>query len=239
MAERGVEDRGEHEPDARVGEAPLHAGGVEIDLHAEGLQQVGGATPAGRGAIAVLGDRHPGARHHDRGDRGDVEGAASIPAGPARVEHGCGWRHGFGEREDGAGEAVELVGGLPLRPQRHQEAPDLTRGDVAGHDRAHRPGRFVDRKRLVGNQPLEGSRPEGQNASFPSSKRGFDSPHPLFRFRLLRALHREIDDAPAWEPEGLGEALREPTDALQEIHADGLRQRCHITRRRVEIGEAR
>jgi hypothetical protein len=155
-----MEDRGEHEADPRLGEASLDTGGIEGDRDAELLEQIRRPAQTGGGAVAVLRDRNPRARHDDRGQGRDVERAAPVTAGAAGVEHRRRRRDRVRELERRAGEPVELVDGLPLRPQGHQEATDLRRGHVARHDRAHHLGGGVGRERLVRREPLEGTGPE-------------------------------------------------------------------------------
>jgi hypothetical protein len=50
------------------------------------LEDIGAAASAGHAAAAVFGDPHPGARGHQGGGGGDVEGVGAVPAGPARVQ---------------------------------------------------------------------------------------------------------------------------------------------------------
>ena len=226
---------------------------------------------AGRGAVPVLGDGDAGSGHDDRRERRDVEGAASIAAGAARVEHRRRRGDGVGELEDGAGEAVELVDGLALGPKGHQESADLDRRHIARHDRPHGRGGLIGRQRLVRHESLQSARPEvrvglahegrtlavalgwalggwstlsprrlrrwahagvvqWQNASFPSSKRGFDSPHPLsapvrvLGTRRRSAANAEIDDGPLREVQRFGKLARQLPDAVEQPRSGGRRQ---------------
>src|SRR5205085_10980331 len=87
---RRMEAPREHEADARLVEAALHAGRIELDVDPELLEQVGGATMAGGGAVAVLGYRDAGARDDERRHRRDVERAGAVAPGAARVDHEIG-----------------------------------------------------------------------------------------------------------------------------------------------------
>ena len=71
-----------------------------------------------------------------------------------------------------------------------------------------------------------------QNASFPSSKRGFDSPHPLFRIRSRRSSRTpprsvsdtQVDDGPSREMQGGGQSTRQLPDAVEQPRSRGTRQ---------------
>ena len=165
VARRLVVGWGEHEPEADAVDARADGGGVEIDARAEGFEQVGGARRARGRAVAVLGDRAPGARGDQRGGRGDVEGAHAA-AGAGGVEEVLTRARDSGsERAHRAREPRELCDGLALRAQRDQERGDLYFGGVAAHDlREHvggllgaqvgARGERIDRvrERLVGHQ---------------------------------------------------------------------------------------
>src|SRR5712692_1634019 len=70
----------EHEPDARLADATPDAVGGNLDVDAERGQHVGGARARGERAVAVLGDRHPGAGHDEGRTGRDIEGARRIAA---------------------------------------------------------------------------------------------------------------------------------------------------------------
>ena len=61
---------------------------AHLDRDAPGFQQIGAAALARNRAIAVLGHVHPGARHHERGHRGDVECVGAVAPRAAGVEQG-------------------------------------------------------------------------------------------------------------------------------------------------------
>jgi hypothetical protein len=77
------------------------------------------------------------------------------PPGAAGIDDRRGRDDRVGELEGGPREALELVGGLALRPERHQEAGDLTRRRVTAHDAAHRVGGLVGGEGLPGGEPRE------------------------------------------------------------------------------------
>ena len=79
--------RRKDEAAARLSEAAFEAGRIEIDLHAEALQHVGGADASADRTIAMLGDRHAGRRGDHRGRGRDVEGADTVAAGARGIEH--------------------------------------------------------------------------------------------------------------------------------------------------------
>ena len=160
FAGRRMEHRREHEADAGLGEAPLHATRVEVDLDAERLEHVGRAAVRRGRAVAVFGHRDPRAGHDDRRDRGDVERVAPVAAGAAGVDDRRARVDGTREAERRRGETLQLVDGLALGTERHQEAADLPRGRLAAHDHAHGFGRFLGGERLVSDDPRERVRPE-------------------------------------------------------------------------------
>ena len=116
---------GEHEAEASLLDAARDAPRIEVDAGAKRLEQVGGARRAGRGAIAVLCHRTPGARGDERRGRGYVE-RASASARPGGVEQ-VGPIAGHVRRQlaHRAGEPGELADRLPLGAQRDQEGGDL------------------------------------------------------------------------------------------------------------------
>jgi hypothetical protein len=107
----------------------------------------------------VLRDGHASAGDDERRDRRDVERAAAVATGPARVDHRLGRRDGGSELEHRAGQTVDLVDGLALRPEGQQERADHGRRCFAVHDRPHRVGGFVGRKMLSAGEPQQEFRP--------------------------------------------------------------------------------
>ena len=88
----------------------------------------------------------------------------NVPLRSPPVPHvsstGTGVETGCANSSDGAGEPVELVDGLALGPEGHQESADLAGGHVARHDRPHRRGGLLGRQRLVRHETLQCARPE-------------------------------------------------------------------------------
>jgi hypothetical protein len=156
-----VVGRREHEPEAGVGDAPHHDLRADVEPCAERLEHVGRAGQAGRRAIAVLGDRASRARGDDRGRRRDVE----RPPPPARaggveqvVAAGVDRRGHLAHRPR---QARDLVGGLPLGPQRDEEPGDLDLARAAPHDLAQHLAGLVDRQVLALGEPVDRVRQDG------------------------------------------------------------------------------
>ena len=156
----GVEHRREHEPDAGLGETPLDTRGIEVDTHAEFLEDVRRAAHRRRGSIAVLGHRNAASRNDDRGHGGDVERAGAVSAGSARVDDRLRWMDLVRELQHRLGEPDDLVDRLALRAKRHQEPPHLRRCRLALHQRAYRLGRFLGRQRFPRGEPRQEGGPE-------------------------------------------------------------------------------
>ena len=102
-------------------------GGRQVDDDAEGLQHVGGPGRRRRGAVAVLGDRHPRGGGDDGGHRGDVDRVRAVAAGADDVDARAVEAHRRRDLEHRGGHAGHLLGRLALRPERHDEAGDLRR----------------------------------------------------------------------------------------------------------------
>ena len=73
------------------------------------------------GPVAVLGDVRARARHHQRGDGGDIERAGAVAAGAAGVDHVCAGVDHDHALAHGAGEAGQFGRGLAFHLQRDQE----------------------------------------------------------------------------------------------------------------------
>ena len=136
-----VEDRREEEADAGLLHAARDRGGRQVDRDAQLLQDVGGTRRRRRGPAAVLGDGRARRGRDDRRHRGDVDRVRAVAAGADDVDAGQRQidRRGLGEHL--GRQAGDLLGRLPLRPERDGEGRDLHRGGLAGHDLAHRPRR--------------------------------------------------------------------------------------------------
>jgi hypothetical protein len=88
----------------------------------------------------VLGHADARAGNHKRGDGGDVECAGAVATGAAGIEQGLAADlviDGLGHLAHGAREADQLVHGLALHAQGHQESGDLGMGGLAGEDGMH------------------------------------------------------------------------------------------------------
>jgi len=164
VAHRRVERPGEGEPDAGLGDARGDPGAVDVERHAELLEQVEGAGRGRRLAVAVLAHGGAGGRGHERRHGGDVEGGAAEHGGPAgpddvdrarrvrQLERGGGGDHRLDEADD-------LVGGLALLPERHDERSDLCRGGLALEDQVQRAPRDVTAEGLAGDEAPEDAGP--------------------------------------------------------------------------------
>ena len=124
--------------------------GVEIDLDAERAEHVGRAGLRRQRAVAVLGDRHAGARD-DEGRAGrDVEGAGGIAAGADHVDRVRRRRHAQHLGAHGGDRAGDLVDGLAAHAQRHQQAAHLRGRRFARHHAVEGGGRLLARQRGAG-----------------------------------------------------------------------------------------
>ena len=149
VAHRRMEHRREHEPDAL--RLPRHRSTPAASRSI--LTPSASSTSADpqwleAARLPCLATGTPAPAIDDRGDGRDVEGAAAIAAGAHDVDHRDRGVHRVRELEHGARQALDLVDGLALGPQGHQEAADLTRRGVAGH---HGPHGFCG---LIGGQGL-------------------------------------------------------------------------------------
>ena len=160
VAHRGMMRRRHHEADPGLMDAAFDGIRRNPDLDAERGEGVGRARTRGRGAIAVLGDRHAAGGGDDRGERRDVERARTVAAGAHdidRVRRRPDADHLGAHRRDRAGDFVD---GLPAHPQRHEEPAHLRRGDFARQHRIEsvfslRPGEGRSRGDFC-DQRLEG-----------------------------------------------------------------------------------
>ena len=144
VTHRRVERRREKESDAGLGKTPLHDGRRSRHADAQRFIDVRAARFARCGSIAVL--RHPNAARgdHDRGARGNVEGAGSIAPGSARVEQVVvPLRHLHRMRPHRARESHDFRRTLAFHRQADQQAGDVRRRRAALHDLAHGGCRFV------------------------------------------------------------------------------------------------
>ena len=131
---RRVVHRRPHEADTGLGDGARNGDGRHVELDAERGQHVGGTRQRGDGAVAVLGDLHPGAgRDQCRAGR-DVIGAVSVAAGADDVDRVGRRVDGEHARAHASARARDLRDRLAAHAQRHQERCHLHRaGDARGH----------------------------------------------------------------------------------------------------------
>ena len=224
VAPRGMEDRGEHEPDARLGQTSLDTGGIEVDRDTELLEEVRRPT-AGRRRRGCRASRpEPPRPPDDRGERRMLNVPLRSPPVPQmssdRPGATRGWRTRarYGRARQARRRSPPFVRRAIRKPPtwagvtsprliaRITSAAALGRERLrgtraAGSVRGQRSGSgSAMRQRTLARGASLGWCPEGwsrlwlrrprvapagvvqwPNASFPSSKRGFDSPHPLSR----------------------------------------------------------
>ena len=96
-----------------------------IERDSECLDDVGGAASAGHRPVSVLGDRHPGTRDDERGQRRDVEGAGAVGPGSAQVDRPVRRHHAHRPSAHHAREGGKLLGRLATRPEHCQQRGDL------------------------------------------------------------------------------------------------------------------
>ena len=161
MAHGRVEAGGEAEAESHRVDAVGHTFRSQVEGHAEGFEEVGGAAGRRGGPVAVLAD--PPARTDDREgrQRGDVDRVAAVAAGAHEVDHavGLGQHHRGGPVEHRRHQARQLLGGLALHAQGHDEPGDLRGGGVAVEDLGHGRRRLVPAEVLAGGEDAQDSRP--------------------------------------------------------------------------------
>ena len=126
---------GEAEADPDLVDAAGHPGRAELDVHAERLEEVGGAAGRRRRPVAVLGHPGAGAGGHEGGQGRDVDAARPVAAGAAGVEQRPGDVDPLGVGQHRADEGGHLGRRLPLGPQGDGEAGDLGRRGPPLEDR--------------------------------------------------------------------------------------------------------
>ena len=136
---RGMQVAREEEADAVRADALRDGLRRRVEVVAERLQHVGRAALRGRGAVAVLRDRHARARCDEGGRGGHVERAGEVAARPhdvhgvgvlARHVHAGGAHRGRGGHEVVRRHALLVVGGEDLL--------DLVRRHLPAHDAGER-----------------------------------------------------------------------------------------------------
>ena len=143
MGHRRVVAGGEHEAEADLVDAAGDRLGAEIDVHPQGLEQIGRAASARVGAVAMLGDRAAGTRGDQRRRSGDVEGRGAAAGsggvdqlGPLGADLG-------GERPHRPRQADQLGHRLPLGAKGDQEGAGLDRVGAPLHDLGQHRGGVV------------------------------------------------------------------------------------------------
>ena len=117
--------------------------GRQLDVDAEGLEDVGGSGAAGRGAVAVLGDLAARPGGDQRGGGRDVEGGRAA-ASAGRVEQaGLVDLDVRGELPHRPRQTDQLGDRLALGAQRDQEGGGLHLARPALHDLRERRGGVV------------------------------------------------------------------------------------------------
>ena len=155
---RGVQQRGEAEADAQVGQAGLDPGHVGLDVHAQGGQHVGRAAAAGDAAVAVLGHGHAGRRGDQGGRRGDIEGLRAVAAGAAGVDQVArgmsGWASCAARMAAAAPATSATVS--PLRCKAASSRAICVSSACAVHDPAHRGRHLLHRQIAARFDDLDG-----------------------------------------------------------------------------------
>src|SRR5439155_1113224 len=122
---------------------------VVVDAHAESLEDVCRARVGRDGAVAVLGNRDPGGRRHERGCGRDVKRAAAVAARTARVDRPGGRLHSNHAVAHRGRETGQLFDRLASHAQGHQQRRELGGGRLAVHHGAHRVARLVQCQALA------------------------------------------------------------------------------------------
>ncbi len=128
-------------PDAHLFDGRACSFGGLLDRHAERFEHIGGAALRTDRTVAVLGHRHTGAGHHERGGRRNVERSCRIPARATSVHQplrrpsiGEDWQCMAAHRTR---ESHQLVHRFAFQPQGNEQAGDLRVGGVPAQDVFH------------------------------------------------------------------------------------------------------
>ena len=130
-----------HEADAGLLDAARDGGERHVELDAERGEHVGGARPARRPAVAVLGDLDAGAGGDQRRAGRDIVGAGAVAAGADDVDRAGRNLDAVHARAHHLGGAGDLLHRLAAHAQRHQEGAHLRR---RGRARRHLVERGAD-----------------------------------------------------------------------------------------------
>ncbi len=149
--------RREHETDAHTLDAARDLLRLEPQVDASGFQQIGAATLAGHGAVAVLGHLATGRGDDEGRGGGDVEDVHAIATGAAGVDQPLGVdHHRCSQLAHDAGGTDDLVDGLALHAHAHEEGADLRVGALTGHDLAHHRLHFLGGQIELGDDAAQG-----------------------------------------------------------------------------------
>jgi len=133
-----VQTLGEQKADARLPDALFDDFRRCGDVDAHRFEDVGAATTAGNGAVAVLGNGQAGPGYDQGGGSGDVEGVAAVTAGSAGVDHRrCAWVDAGRLLPHDPRRSGQLLDRLALDPQGRDESGDLCRSCGPFHDFLH------------------------------------------------------------------------------------------------------
>ena len=105
-------------------------------------EHVGGARFRRQRAVAVLGDRHAGARDDESGASRDIERAGGVAAGADHVDGVRRRLHAEHLGAHGGDRAGDLVDGFPAHAQAHQQRAHLRGRRFARHHAVEGAGRF-------------------------------------------------------------------------------------------------
>ncbi len=136
-----------------------HLCGVEVNVHAQGFQNVGAPALAGNRAVPMLGHPYTGSRHHKRGDGGDVESSRPIATGPAGIEQHVAvagtrvYSRGFGSHR--SCKPQHFAGVFAFHAQGYQKSRNLRRTDFPAQDQRHRLLSILRRQILTGTNPMQ------------------------------------------------------------------------------------
>jgi hypothetical protein len=143
MAHGGVMHLGKQENDPGLGCYLRGALRFQVDLHPQRFKDVGRAAFGGGRAVAMLGHRYAGPRHHERYGGRYIKCAMAVAAGSAQVDGVCGGgdrAHAGAHRPD---RAHDLRHGGAARRLRGEEGNKIGVTDGAAHDGLERPRRGV------------------------------------------------------------------------------------------------
>ena len=138
---RPVQFGRKEEADADLRYTGGHPVGRQLQIHAQGLQNIGRAAARRYRPVAVFG--HPDARgsHHETGAGGHVETARAVAARAHDVHQHTVFCvhagvHEGGPLPHGPGGPHNFVNGFALHAERREEGADLGGAGVAAHDLA-------------------------------------------------------------------------------------------------------